>query len=148
VCGKIANPAPWIGTLVSIVLAIMPRGKAVGGAGPHRARIGLKTALRASWPGSGSRAKPADLLAGRRVADRVGEEHAASVGRPGYWSWLLVVLVVVAVAFRRLNPSFSVTTSTVDRALPSSAVQLRCWSQPMTTTQLPLLTNPRLVGTA
>jgi hypothetical protein len=31
----------------------------------------------------------------------------------------------VAVAHRRLGPSSSATTSTVDRALPSSAVQLR-----------------------
>ena len=58
-------------------------------------------------------------------------------GRAGYWSWLLVALVVVAVAHRRLGPSSSATTSTVDRALPSSAVQLRCWSRPMTTTRLP-----------
>ena len=66
-CGKIANhaprstlitPAPWIGSLAAIVLALMPRGK--GG----------------WW--LGVRAKPADLLAGRRVADRAGEEHAAS----------------------------------------------------------------------
>ena len=35
---------------------------------------------------------------------------------------------MVAVAHRRLGPSSSATTSTVDRALPSSAVQLRCWS--------------------
>ena len=34
-------------------------------------------------------------------------------------SWLLVVLVVVAVAQRRLGPSSSATTSTMDRALPS-----------------------------
>jgi hypothetical protein len=52
--------------------------------------------------------------------------------------WLLVVLVVVAVAHRRLGPSSSATTSTVDRALPSSAVQLRCWSRPTTTIRLPL----------
>ena len=38
----------------------------------------------------------------------------------------------------RLGPSSSATTSTVDRALPSSAVQARCWSRPTTTTRLPL----------
>jgi hypothetical protein len=58
-------------------------------------------------------------------------------GRPGYWSWLRVVLVVVAVAHRRLGPSSSATTSTTERALPSSAVQVRCWSRPTTTTRLP-----------
>ena len=50
----------------------------------------------------------------------------------GYRSWLRVALVVVAVAHRRLGPSSSATTSTTDRALPSSAVQLRCWSRPTT----------------
>jgi hypothetical protein len=45
--------------------------------------------------------------------------------------------VVVAIAHRRLDPSFPATTSTVERALPSSAVQLRCWSRPTTTTRLP-----------
>jgi hypothetical protein len=45
-------------------------------------------------------------------------------GRAGYW--LLVVLVVVAVAHRKLGPSSSATTSTVDRALPPSAVQAHC----------------------
>jgi hypothetical protein len=42
----------------------------------------------------------------------------------GYWLWFLVVLVVVAVAQRRLGPGSSATTSTTERALPSSAVQL------------------------
>ena len=36
-----------------------------------------------------------------------------------------MVLVVVAVAHRRLGPSSSATTSTTERALPSLAVQLR-----------------------
>jgi hypothetical protein len=45
-------------------------------------------------------------------------------GRAGYWFVLRVALVVVAVAYRRLGPSSSAVTSTVDRALPSSAVQL------------------------
>ena len=44
---------------------------------------------------------------------------------------------MVAVAHRRDGPSSSATISTVDRALPSSAVQLRCWSLPTTTTRLP-----------
>ena len=57
--------------------------------------------------------------------------------RVGYWLWLRVVLVVVAVAQRRLGPSSSATTSTIDRALLSSAVQLRCWSRPTTTIRLP-----------
>jgi hypothetical protein len=57
-------------------------------------------------------------------------------GRAGYRSWLLVVLV--AVAHRRLGPSSSARTSTMDRALPSSVVQVRCWSRPTTTTRLPL----------
>jgi hypothetical protein len=46
------------------------------------------------------------------------------IGRVGYW--LRVVLVVVA--HRRLGPNSSATTSTVERAVPSSAVQARCWS--------------------
>jgi hypothetical protein len=42
-----------------------------------------------------------------------------------------------AVAQRRLGPSSSAMTSTTERALPSSAVQFRCWSRPTTTTGLP-----------
>jgi hypothetical protein len=38
---------------------------------------------------------------------------------------------------RRRRPSSSATTSATERALPSSAVQLRCWSRPTTTTRLP-----------
>jgi hypothetical protein len=56
---------------------------------------------------------------------------------------LLLALTGVAVAHRRLDPSSSVSTSTVDRALPSSAVQLRCWSRPMKAIRLPLLTTNR-----
>jgi hypothetical protein len=59
-------------------------------------------------------------------------------GRAGYWLVLRVALVVVAVAPRSLGPTSSAVTSTVDRALPSSAVQLRCWSLPTTTIRLPL----------
>jgi hypothetical protein len=61
--------------------------------------------------------------------------------RPGYWLEFLVALAVVAVAQRRLGPSSSASTSTVDRALPSSAVQARWWSRPTTTTRLPLLSE-------
>jgi hypothetical protein len=61
--------------------------------------------------------------------------------RPGYWLEFLVALAVVAVAQRRLGPSSSASTSTVDRALPSSAVQARWWSRPTTTTRLPLLSD-------
>jgi hypothetical protein len=50
-------------------------------------------------------------------------------------------LAGVAVAHRRLGPSSSATTSTTDRTLPSSAVQLRCWRRPTTTTRLPLLSD-------
>ena len=57
-------------------------------------------------------------------------------GRASYWSWLLVALVVV-VAQRRLGPSSSATTSTMDRALVSSAVQARCSSRPTTTDRSP-----------
>jgi hypothetical protein len=67
----------------------------------------------------------------------------ASTDRAGYWSWLRVVLVVVAVAHRRLGPNSSATTSTTDRTLQAFAVQLCCWSRPTTMTRLPLLpTNP------
>ena len=37
----------------------------------------------------------------------------------------------------KARPSSSAWTSTTERALPSSAVQLRCWSRPTTTTRLP-----------
>jgi hypothetical protein len=77
--------------------------------------------------------------AGREHASRV--PHLRIAGRADYWLWLLVVLVVIAVAQRRLGPSSSATTSTTDRALPSSAVQLRCWSRPMITTRLPLASD-------
>jgi hypothetical protein len=56
---------------------------------------------------------------------------------------LLVVLVVVAVAQRRLGPSSSATTSTVDRVLPSPAVHACCWSRPTTTTRLPFARDNR-----
>src|SRR5215216_3828632 len=65
-----------------------------------------------------------------------GLHRPNEAGGAGYWLELLVVLVV-AVAQRRLGPSSSATTSTVDRALPSSIAQLRCCSRPTTTTRLP-----------
>jgi hypothetical protein len=65
-------------------------------------------------------------------------------GRASYWLGLLVALVVVAVAHRRLGPGSSARTSTTDRArCRPRAVQLCCWSRPTTMTRLPLLTtNP------
>jgi len=65
-------------------------------------------------------------------------------GRTGYcsWLWVLVALVVIVVQ-RRLGPSSWATTSTTDRALPSSAVQARCWSRPMTTDRSPRLCHLR-----
>ena len=62
--------------------------------------------------------------------------HRRVAGRAGYRISLLVALVVVA-ADRRLGPSSSATTSTTERALPSSAVHARCWSRPTTTTGCP-----------
>ena|SRR5829696_8618652 len=68
-------------------------------------------------------------------------------GRAGYWLLVvLVVLVAVAVARRRLGPSSSATTLTVEPALPSSAVQVRCWSRPTTTRLPPLVANPTSSG--
>jgi hypothetical protein len=49
----------------------------------------------------------------------------ASLGRRGYWLELSVALVVVAVACRRVGPSWSARTLTTWRALPSSAVHDR-----------------------
>jgi len=74
-----------------------------------------------------------------RNASMLGSRPARRIADgPGYWLGLRVALVVVAVAHRRLGPSFSATTSTTWRALPSSAVHARCWSRP-TTTRLPQL---------
>ena len=81
----------------------------------------------------------------RKVPRPLRSADPASDHTSRYSPPLLVTLTGVAVAHRRLAPSSSATTSTVDRALPSSAVQLRCCSRPMTTTRLPLLTtNPAL----
>jgi hypothetical protein len=71
-------------------------------------------------------------------SSRRGGPAAWNSGRVSYWLRRFV-LVVVAVAQRRLDRSASATTSTTDRALLSSAVQARCWSRPTTTTRLPLL---------
>ena len=63
-----------------------------------------------------------------------------------YWLELLVVLVVVAVAHSRLDPSSSSTTSTVDRrCILSGPAPLL---EPATTPAALLTTNPRLVNSA
>jgi ssDNA-binding Zn-finger/Zn-ribbon topoisomerase 1 len=86
-----------------------------------------------SWPN----------CSGNQAQSRVSEADPALAcsylvsRRVGYRSELRVALVVVAVAHRRLGPSSSATTSTTERALPSSVVQARCWSRPTTTTRLP-----------
>jgi hypothetical protein len=55
------------------------------------------------------------------LLDGAEREHATHVshrriaGRDGYLVWLRVVLVVVAVAQRRLDPSSSAAFSTVER---------------------------------
>jgi hypothetical protein len=64
------------------------------------------------------------------LAAEVPTRRRPGRGRAGYWSWLLVALVVVAVAHRKLGPSSSATTSTTEWAVPSSAVHARCWSRP------------------
>jgi hypothetical protein len=48
---------------------------------------------------------------------------------------LFFVLVVIAVAYRRLGPSSSATTSTVERPLQSTVVQLHRWSRPAISTR-------------
>jgi 3,4-dihydroxy-2-butanone 4-phosphate synthase len=63
------------------------------------------------------------------------------VGQDRYSLVLLVTRSGRAVAHRRLGPSSSATTSTTERALPSSAVQARCRSRPTTTTRLPLVSD-------
>ena len=45
-----------------------------------------------------------------------------------------------------VGPSSSATTSTVERALPSSAVQARCWSRPHDHAAAPLMTIPLHLG--
>jgi hypothetical protein len=50
---------------------------------------------------------------------RICVPYCCIAGRAGYWPWLRVVLVIVAVAHRRLGPSSSASTSTRERALPS-----------------------------
>jgi hypothetical protein len=56
-----------------------------------------------------------------------------AIARDRYSLALLVARTGVAVAHRRLGPSSSAATSTVERALPSSAVPARCWSRSTTT---------------
>ena len=55
-------------------------------------------------------------------------ELASGSGSAWSWSWSWSPSPQ-----RRLALSSSATTSTIERALPSSAVQLRCWSRPTTT---------------
>jgi hypothetical protein len=75
-----------------------------------------------SLVGWGSAVSPART---RRRERWHASRPARRIGRAGYWLELLVVLVVMAVAHRRLAPSSSASTSTVDRALPSMASQVR-----------------------
>ena len=82
-----------------------------------------------------------------------GREHAPPAsriaGRAGYWLWLRVALVVVAVAHRRLGPSSWATTSTTDRTLQACAAQLRCFSRPTSyDPAAPAHDESRLVRTA
>jgi hypothetical protein len=61
---------------------------------------------------------------------------------------LLVALVVVAVAQTQARPSLSATTSTSERALPSSAFQDRCASRPKRALTLSrLFHNSAVAGT-
>jgi hypothetical protein len=62
------------------------------------------------------------------------------VGDLGYQLLGLLVALVV-VAHLRLGPSSSATTSTTERAVPSSACQDRCASRPTTTTRLPFASD-------
>ena len=82
----------------------------------------------------------------RRATGPTGRHaHGVSIGRRGAWP----PEALLARAARRPGrgrrrppqawPQLLGQTSTTERALPSSAVQLRCWSRPMTTTRLPLL---------
>jgi hypothetical protein len=67
--------------------------------------------------------------------------RALSLIDGGWLLGVLVVLVVVAVAHLRLGPSSSATTSTTERALPSSDCQDRCASRPTTMTRLPSVSD-------
>src|SRR5215218_2927416 len=71
------------------------------------------------------------------LLDVVADVLHLDVAQTRYSPALVVARVGRAVVHRRLGPSSSATTSTACRALPSSVVQLRCWSRPMTTTRLP-----------
>src|SRR5215218_2790050 len=75
------------------------------------------------------------------LLDVVADVLHLDVAQTRYSPALVVARVGRAVVHRRLGPSSSAMTSTVDRALPSSAVQLRCWSRPTTTTRLPLVND-------
>jgi NUDIX domain len=92
------------------------------------------------------RAWEADHTGWRPTGARLTSRRVDRPKLRDYWSWLRVGLVVVAVAHRRLGPSSVARPPTTDRAVPSSAVQARCWSQPTTTRLPPLMTNPTSSG--
>src|SRR5688572_14820604 len=85
-------------------------------------------------PGYCPPARPPAARAGppTRLLESAQAHQASLTGRSYAVASLLLlfVLVVVAVAHRRLGPSSSATTSTVERPLQSSAVQLHRWSRP------------------
>src|SRR5829696_7564581 len=78
---------------------------------------------------------------GSLLLDVVADVLRLDVAQARYSPALVVARVGRAVVQRRLGPSSSATTSTACRALPSLAVQLRCWSRPTTTTRLPLASD-------
>jgi hypothetical protein len=118
---RVTSPSPY----PSVPMATLARPFGPRDGSPARKVASKSARTRSSGTLACFASRPA-----RRLADR-----------PGYWSWLRVALVVVAVAQRRLGPNSSATTSTTDRALPSSAVHARCWSRPTTTTRLPLFSD-------
>ena len=77
-------------------------------------------AIHGSPPHGADAAQRISMALGR-LAYKVGDRQASRTSQAG-----LADLLGVAVAQRRLGPSSSATTSTTERALPSSAVQLCC----------------------
>ena len=110
------------------------------------------------WPSCRSRGRPPQAAA-RRGSRKLLTDTRRSGTAGGRWhvapapasrsplrtsSWLLAV--IPRRPGRRCrrptgSPPAPRLTSTTDRALPSSAVQLRCGSRPMTSTRLPLLSD-------
>jgi hypothetical protein len=114
------------------------RGTADREAGLGEAAVATAQQRHRALDASGHQVAVRRLAVGQaELAAEMPARRSPGRGRAGYCSPLPVVLVAAAVAQRRLGPSSSATTSTVDRALPSSAVQVRCWSRPTTTTRLP-----------